>query len=129
MADIISVLLGKEGFVHLNGATEEQIEAAQESLQLSFNEEYLDYNRKYGPVSFLVHELTGICSLKRLNVVDVTNNARTLIHNIPKDWYVVEEIYMDDVFICQNSAGTIFQIAPYVEPIQIANSICEYIDS
>lgn len=52
-----------------------------------------------GIAVFAGHELTGICDMKRLDVVRNTFNQRELNLFVPKDWYVIETLDIDRVVI------------------------------
>ena len=90
MSDFISILEQKKAFHSLKGVTSEAIKDAEEKLGLKFANEYVDYLKEYGVASFFGHELTGICSSARLNVVDVTIEERNYNQGIPSQLYVVE---------------------------------------
>ena len=128
MSDILSALRDNNFFMGMQGASFEEVESAQTTLQLSFADDYSIYVREYGIASFEGHELTGICNSKRLNVVDVTKNARESILSFPKDLYVVEETNIDDIIICQDCTGAVYQTAPNAEPVKIADNLCDYIN-
>ena len=110
-----------------DGVSEENIDKAEKTLNVQFASEYRSYLTKYGTVSVDGHELTGIHSSKRLNVVDVTILEKDRNSDIPENWYVLEQANIDNIVIWQNERGEIFQTCPGNEPIKIANSIVEYL--
>lgn len=104
----------------------EQIYEAELRLELSFSEEYRQYLHEYGAVSFYGHELTGICSSKRLNVVDVTMTERKYT-DVPDDWYVLEQGNIDGIVIWQATNGSVYLTAPGRKARKIADSLFAYI--
>lgn len=127
MMNIISALRGQVGFASLNGVDFQRIQAAEEILGLRFSQEYREYVQEFGAVSFQGHELTGICNIPYLNVVDVTITEKKLMQIIEPGWYVIEEAHIDGIVIWQDMSGQVYQTSPYGSPIKIANSLIEYI--
>lgn len=117
-----------EGFVSYKPANGEQVSAAQRALNLSFSAEYTEYVKAYGVASMLGHELTGVCDIPRLNVVNVTLEAREYNPLVPHEWYVVEEAHIDGIMIWQSQTGEIYQSQPGMQPEKIADSLAEYLD-
>ena len=60
------------------GASEEQIIRAEKRLELKFPEEYKDYVKEFGAISFLGNEWTGLNVDGYLNVVNMTEEERAL---------------------------------------------------
>ena len=81
-------------------------------MSLSFSKDYKLYLSRCGFATYEGHELTGICKAKRLNVVDVTINERTISPNIPENWYVIEQLNIDGIVIWQSGTGDIYQTSP-----------------
>ncbi len=122
-------LLGKlENFGFLGPIDNEKINEAEKKLGLVFAEDYKQYISTYGIASFGSHELTGICSSKRLNVVSVTNKYKAE-KNIFDNLYVIEDIGIDGIVIWQSSTGEIFQSEYDFELKKIFNSLAEYVEA
>lgn len=109
-------------------ATKEEITYAESVLQLTFSKEYTEYLTAYGCASVFGHEFTGICKTERLNVMPVTLYQREQNHNIPNDWYVIEEANIDGITVWQTHSGEIYAIYPNHMPSKIADSFREYIN-
>ena len=122
MSDFISILEQKKAFHSLKGVTSEAIKDAEEKLGLKFANEYVDYLKEYGVASFFGHELTGICSSARLNVVDVTIEERNYNQGISSQLYVVEETNYDNVVVWQDASGAIYKTTS-VEKIEKVGSL------
>lgn len=129
MNDIISILNSKPMFRASKGATKEEITQAEKLLSLKFSKEYFHYLSTVGFGIYKGHELTGICKAKRLDVVNVTLEERTITSYIPADWYVVEQANIDGIVIWQNAKGEIYQTAPNAEPLKICDSLAEYVEN
>ncbi len=127
MSDLINTMHGLPNFVHMTGATQSDIAAAERALGVTFAEDYRAYVSVFGAAAFEGHELTGVCKSRRLNVVDVTLDERQQNQNIPADWYVLEQTGMDGIVIWQNSTGHIFQVTLSHSVNKVANSLVEYI--
>lgn len=127
MDNFLTKMKSKQGFVALTGATHEQVAKAEDALGIKFSEEYRQYVSAYGIASFEDHELTGICTSPRLNVVDVTQVERLKNPELPTDWYVLEKLNIDDVIIWQSNAGKVYQTIPEAQPIILCGSLSEYL--
>ena len=125
---IIEFLEAREDLVFSGGKDDTKIREAEEQLGLEFAEEYRDYLRKYGSVSYVDHELTGLNRSKRLNVVDCTTEQR--IHNdcLETGMYVVENLGIDGIVVLQKSDGTVHMLFSYDNEIsKVASSLVEYL--
>ncbi len=128
MNDFVQTLSRMDGLVFLNGSTNDEIFEAEESLGLSFSDEYTSYLEKYAIASFDGHEFTGIIDSERLNVVSVTKRFRNK-YTIPDDLYVVEDLYIDKIVIWQNAKGEVFETIDGSAPKKIAESLVEYLEN
>lgn len=130
MNDICKTIASMNSLKITGEVSNELIINAQSDLGLSFAVEYKKYLSEFGVASFEGHELTGISSIKRLDVVDVTKNNREHINDMVKDMYVVEEINIDGIVIWQDVTGCIYETCPGCEkPKPIYNSLVEYLES
>lgn len=127
MADIVTLIRNKPDFYVLQGATGIEIERAEQILDTCFSDEYRSYVSAFGVASFAGHELTGVCKPKRLNVVEVTLEQRTLNQKIPGDWYVVEEAHIDGIVIWQSPSGEIYQAVADMPGRKIYGTLAEYV--
>ena len=128
MKDIISVIEGKDKVYKLKGADIKSIENAQKELDVTFSADYTKYVETFGAISYYRHELTGVCSVKTLNVVNVTNNQREIDSDVSAGWYVIEQTHYDDIAIWQAKDGKIYSKAPGIKAKEIADSLGEYIE-
>ena len=117
----------KDSFLSGNGAPLEMIAKAEQELGLEFSEEYREYLLLYGIAAYDGHELTGLAKSSRLNVVSVTNKARKRYPELTSDFYVIEEIGIEEIIVLQNSKGEIYMCAPNYKLSKIDNSLSEYI--
>lgn len=126
MNAIVDFIKQQEDYVCLGHASHNEIEFAESQLNLRFSEEYEAYTAALGVTSFGSHELTGICNIPRLNVVDVTNEARKF-NTVPFTWYVIEATNIDGILIWQDQVGNVYQTAPGSTSTKIASSMLEYL--
>ena len=125
--DLFKLLEEKEYFEPASPASDKAIEIAQNQLGLVFNQDYIDYLHRYGAVSFYGHIWTGISSFPGVDVVSVTKEARETNPLVSPDLYVIEEAHIDGIVVWQNSQGKIFQTIPGCKPVQICETLEEYI--
>jgi len=128
MPNIIKKIQSKNINYILYGANEEQIEQAEQELNLKFSNEYREYLTEFGVASVDIHELTGICPYPRLNVVDVTISERTCNPIVPMNYYVIEQAHIDRIVVWQSSNGEVYQTAPNMQCVKLCNSLCDYLD-
>lgn len=125
MSDLIATLKNKKGFISLKKpASSEIIVNAEKELELSFSKEYKDYVSAFGAASFVGHEITGVCTSKAYDVINITKQARELCPDIPLDRYVIEYSGVDNIYIWQDKKGYIYQ-----NDKKIYNSFSEFIEA
>ena len=129
MSNILDIIKSKDKCIYAGNVTDNRIREAEMKLGLIFSDEYKEYVSCFGCVSFVSHELTGICSSENTNVVTSTIRCKESIPNIPSDWYVIEEANIDGIIIWQESSGIIHETQPKKTPRTIAGSLAEYIVS
>ncbi len=125
--DITTVLEQQEAFESGKSATMEEILKAEETLTVTFAEEYRVYLQKYGWDSCKNHIFTGVSPFVGIDVATVTKKTRKRQPHVPHEYYVIEETQMDGIVIWQNSDGTIYASNPSSQPLKIASSLAEYI--
>lgn len=127
MISILESIKAKEGFLCSGSVTSDAVAGAEKELGVAFTAEFTEYVSRLGNASFVGHELAGINSSQRVNVVAATLRCREENASVPGDWYVVEETNMDGIVIWQSASGPIYMTRPNVGPKLIANSLTEYI--
>lgn len=110
--NIISILREQTGFVSLGGVDFRCIQDDEETLGLKFSQEYREDVQNFGAATFHGHELTDICNIPYLNVVDVTITDKKLMQRIEPSWYVIEETHIDGIVIWQDELGCVYQTSP-----------------
>ena len=80
--NIIDKIRSIPNLCHLSGCKTNQIKAAQKKLDLEFPDEYIEYVKEYGVISFYGTEWTGLNVEGYLNVVDATESERKI--NVPR---------------------------------------------
>ena len=127
MSQILETIKSIENVLALSPVGEEKIKAAEDLLGLKFSEEYKDYTKTYGAVSIDGTSYTGVVDADDLNVVKVTESARKITPQAPKDWYVVSDPHIEAIIVWQTSNGEIFITKPGMQSTKIAASLSEYI--
>ena len=127
MSNIIKKIKNINGLYRAKGCSFKQVTEAQNRLNITFPEEYVDYVREFGAISFFGTEWTGLNVKGHLNVVEVTEQERNLNVDFPADCFVLENQGIDGILIICNEKGEIFSIH-FDEVKKIHDSISEYLD-
>lgn len=127
MSAIKDAFESRKSFLAGKGASPEQISQAEKQLGLSFAQEYREYLSTYGIAAFDGHELTGIAKSDRLNVVSITKKARVRYASVPADFYVIEQVDVEELIIWQSGSGEIYGCAPNYKVEKICNSLHDYV--
>lgn len=109
MGNIVKTLKKYDDLLSTGGASKEAVEEAEKELGLKFSSEYKKYLLEFGSVVVDGHELTGITTADRLNVVKATLKAKSKIKGIGNALYLVEDLNMDGILIWQDASGTIYE--------------------
>ena len=112
---------------HTQGCTTTQINQAQNELGLAFNDEIIDYIKKYGAISFFGTEWTGLNVDEYLDVVEKTKEERALNPNFPKDCIVIENLAIDGIVMALDEKGHVYSIQ-YGNKKLLCNSLSDYLD-
>ena len=106
---------------------ESAIKESEKEIGMTFAPEYHEYVKAYGFVTYLGHELTGICKAARLNVAAVTLEERENHPAVLKNVYVIEQTHIDDIIIWQDGSGRVYQTEGQNKLKKIADSLKEYL--
>ena len=87
---IIDEIKNIPNLYHVKGCTTSQIKEAQKELGIIFPEEFIDYVKEYGAISFYGTEWMGLNVEGYLNVVEATRQEREMNDHFPKDCFVIE---------------------------------------
>jgi len=127
MRDIIQEIQAFPDYIGAAGCDIKVIETAEKKLKLRFAEDYRRYLQIIGLAMFGGHELTGITTSSRLNVVNVTEREREKNSIVPAYLYVVEEANMDGIIVWQDERGQIYFSQPNCVPVLKYGSLAEYL--
>lgn len=127
MLEMIKKIREAKDYASLGAVSKEQIADAEKILQLAFAEDYKEYLSAFGAATFCGKEMTGICSSERLNVIAVTQRARSFYKNFPDDAYVIEEMLFDHFLVIQKADGSVFSYGPNESEELIAGSLSSYL--
>lgn len=126
MDRFVEVLKNCDDLDCLGGVPFQQIQDAENKLDVSFSEEYRQYLQEFGIASANGHEFTGICNSPRLNVVSVTKEARGMNPDVPEGYYVVEKAGIDGIIVWQDNTGTVILTKPHSVIEKAGDSLVEY---
>ena len=123
------VLARKKGLLQGKPVSDSAITECEQKLSVKFSDDYKECVRQYGALSYYGHELSGVVSSPRLNVVEVTKEERETNSGLPDNWYVIEQTGMDGIVIWQTESGEVFQSEYKEAPLKVYGSLVEYISS
>lgn len=127
MKGIVEKIKKIDKLYHAKGCTTSQLKEAQNELELEFPEEFIDYVKEYGAISFYGTEWTGLNVDGYLNVVEVTKQERELNSAFPTDCFVLENQAIDGLITVVNEKGNVFTVQ-YEKKTPLCDSISEYLD-
>lgn len=127
--DIVAFIKSFPDYIGANGKSESEIKECEDKLNAIFAPDYRKYLEETGVACFDGKELTGICSSKRLNVVDVTLEARAKASSFFNDLYVVEQTNINGIVIWQDKEGKIYQVGQNGLIQQCYKSLSEYFEA
>lgn len=110
------------------GVDSDHIKQAQNELSLKFADDYIEYLTKFGQITFTSHEMTGIVSSKRLNVVECTKFERESKDNFPSNMYIIEDTHFEGMIIIQDNFGKVYELHQNGICILIYKSLSDYIE-
>lgn len=127
MSKIIDRIKEIPKLYHATGCTTSQLKEAQNELGLEFPEEFIDYVKEYGAISFYRTEWTGLNVDGYLNVVEVTKQERELNSTFPSDCFVIENQGIDGIISVVNKNGQVFTIQ-YEKKELLCDSLLDYLE-
>ena len=95
MSKIIELFSSIKKIKSIGGCSTEQIEEAQNELNLVFPEEYKQYLLNFGAVRFNGVEICGLNLKGYLNVVEATEREKSINPLFPKKMFVIEDLGID----------------------------------
>ena len=89
-------------------ASEEQIINAESRLGLQFSDEFKEYLKEFGSISFYGTEWMGLNTDEFCDVISTTLEARRLYDSFPNDKFIVEDLHIDNLLIVSDSEGEVY---------------------
>ncbi|WP_295095123.1 SMI1/KNR4 family protein [Ruminococcus sp.] len=127
MKDIIEIINSMEDVIHGKKVKESEVANAEAELGIKFSDDYRCYVKSFGCMTIGSREFTGISKLTNYDVVSITISQRQYNTEVPADWYVIEQLNIDEIVIWQSEKGEIYQTSPNTKPKKICDSFVEYI--
>lgn len=113
---------------HAKGCITSQIKDAQKALGITFPDEFIDYVKEYGAISFYGTEWMGLNVDGYINVVDATKQERDINDDFPSDCFVLENQGIDGIITAADEKGNVYSIS-YDKKELIYTSIVDYLHS
>lgn len=127
MSDIVAKMKEIPELAVIEGCTNRQIKEAQEALNLTFPEEYMDYVKAFGCIDFTATEWTGLNIEGRLNTVVATKSEQSVNPSFPQGFFVLEDLAVDAKKAIVNEAGEVY-LLQRGRWSKICDSISDYLD-
>ena len=102
MDNIVDKIKTISKLYHASGCSADQIDDAQKLLNLTFPEDYVNYVKEYGAISFYRTEWSGLNVTGYLNVVENTIQERKLNPDFPDDCFVIENLGIDGKIVVED---------------------------
>ena len=116
-----------EKLYHAQGCDESQIKKAEKDLNMEFPNEYKEYLKEYGAISFFGTEWTGLNVEDYIDVVRVTVKERELNKNFPLKYFVLENLGIDGLLTIVSENGKVFSWNPDGKINLIAENLVYYL--
>lgn len=126
MKNIIEELKSKTKLFQIGTVSQDEINNAENQLNLHFTEEYKNYLSNYGAISFGAHEITGLGVSGYLNVVTATEKERSLGEKFPKDCILIENNGIDGLLTIMDVNGIVYSFDGTTKK-KIASSFSEFL--
>ena len=127
MSNIVEKMNSISDLSAIKGCTIAQLREAQEELNLTFPEEYIEYVKAFGCVDFGATEWTGLNIKGRLNTVEAIKKEQEVNKNFPLNCFVLENLGIDAKMIIVDEDGKVY-LLQYDKKMFLCNSISEYLD-
>lgn len=125
--DIVEYLRKRDDLID-NGAIDDTvIDNAEKKIGTAFADDYRSVISNFGQLSVGFHDFYGITQIKLFDVVLQTEAYRKKNPLIPNNMYVIEDAGIDRIMVLQDNTGLIYASQPGQSPVEIANSLMEYL--
>lgn len=94
---------------------------------MEFPNEYKEYLKEYGAISFFGTEWTGLNVEDYIDVVRVTVKERELNKNFPLKYFVLENLGIDGLLTIVSENGKVFSWNPDGKINLIAENLVDYL--
>ncbi len=127
MSKIVDMISGIEGMKAIGSCTAEQLEEAQKRLGINFPEEYKDYLMSFGTVRFNGVELCGLNVDGYINVVEATEQEKSVNKDFPEKMFVIEDLGIDAKIVVGDEKGNVYLLQRDKKRL-LCSSFSEYIE-
>lgn len=127
MSKIVEKMKKIKGLNAVKGCSTEQVNEAQDALDIIFPNEFVDYVKAFGCIDFGATEWTGLNIKGRLNTVDATKKEMSVNPNFPKGCFVLENLGIDAKLIIVDQMGKVY-LLQRDKKTDYCESISAYLD-
>ena len=127
MPNIVEKIKSIPNVCSIEGCTSEQVIEAQETLNILFPDEFIDYVKEFGCIDFGSTEWTGLNIKGRLNTVEATKKEQSVNANFPDGFFVLEDLNIDAKKVIVNELGEVY-LLQHEKKTFLCKSISEYLD-
>ena len=127
MSKVVDIISGISGIQSVGACSVKELEDAQEKLGLQFPEEYKAYLLNYGAIRFNGIELCGLNINGYLNVVEATEQEKSVNKSFPGNMFVIEDLGIDAKIIIGDEKGNIY-LLQHDKKRLICLSFAEYLE-
>lgn len=114
------------GLKFTGGVSTDVISNAEAELGISFAPDFISYLKRYGQIEANGLEIMGISNKISTSVVNATIQLRKF-GNLPKMFYVIEDLEIDGIVYVQDFSGRVYQYVIGGTPRLYALSLIEYL--
>ncbi len=127
MSNIVEKIKEVPDLYYTRGGADDQITMAEQALNITFPEEYREYLKEFGAISFYGTEWTGINVDDYLDVVKTTNQERDINTEFPVGCFLLENLGIDGMLIVSDMEGKIYSLQ-YDKKKLLCASLTEYLE-
>lgn len=127
MSNFVDKIKAIPNLYHLAGCKISDLSVAQKELNIVFPDEFIEYTREFGVISFYGTEWTGLNVDGYLNVVEATKDEKSLNRKFPKGCFVLENLGIDAIITIVDEEGKVYYFKNGKKELA-CYSISEYLD-
>ena len=116
-----------EGLRFGTGCDDAQILEAEKTLNVKFPNDYKEYLKEFGRITFYGTEWTGLNTKGYRNVIEATKDEKSYNKDFPDGYFVLENLGIDSKMAIVNEKGEVY-VLQHEKKELICDSLEEYLD-